>query len=298
VDPAADLALLRAPTFERRSRGLRLSVERPRLGEGVVVLGYPYVGGSDPTLTVERGDITATERSFEGKTFIQTNANVNPGNSGGPMIDGCGRVVGVVVAKSTTTDRTNLVIPAEKVQDILRSVSEDHDPASSARARLDQFLSALAYQETTSAAGYLSRKYVSDRVEPLLARAIRESVAKYDEVSSALARRGINLDTLPEEQYRRVLGATLAEMELFTIRLATEVKNGRLSGSQASRLYFATMSRALFGRVVSHRIEQIKVGTGSARAVVELKTERGGEVWVLDLVREWGDWLISGLSRA
>lgn len=67
-----------------------------RPGDRVIAAGYPLqfnpiVSGS-PTFTF--GNFS-TVRIFEGAELLQHNAEVNPGNSGGPLIDRCGRVVGV-----------------------------------------------------------------------------------------------------------------------------------------------------------------------------------------------------------
>lgn len=65
-------------------------------GKDVYVLGAPL--GLD--WSVSRGVISALRTSeIEARPHIQIDAAVNPGNSGGPLIDGCGRVVGVVRMK-------------------------------------------------------------------------------------------------------------------------------------------------------------------------------------------------------
>ena len=64
-------------------------------GDAVTVWGYPLGStvGADPTLT--EGIISAPNRIFEDTQHVQTDADVNPGNSGGPLIDRYGRVIGV-----------------------------------------------------------------------------------------------------------------------------------------------------------------------------------------------------------
>ncbi len=67
-----------------------------RVGETVIVIGFPIASslGSEPT--VSRGIVSA-RRDDDG--FLQTDAPVNPGNSGGPMLDPFGNVIGVVVSR-------------------------------------------------------------------------------------------------------------------------------------------------------------------------------------------------------
>jgi len=66
----------------------------PRVGEWVLAIGSPF--GFESTVTV--GVISATRRALPGEgavAFIQTDAAVNPGNSGGPLINLRGEVVGI-----------------------------------------------------------------------------------------------------------------------------------------------------------------------------------------------------------
>ena len=66
-----------------------------RVGESVIVIGFPLadVLGSEPT--VSQGIVSARRTGG----LIQTDAPVNPGNSGGPMLDQFGNVIGVVVSR-------------------------------------------------------------------------------------------------------------------------------------------------------------------------------------------------------
>ncbi|HEY4252039.1 MAG TPA: serine protease [Roseomonas sp.] len=71
----------------------------PRRGEGVVTYGFPLAGllSSGPTLTT--GDISALAGLGDDARQIQISAPVQPGNSGGPLLDMSGLVVGIVVSK-------------------------------------------------------------------------------------------------------------------------------------------------------------------------------------------------------
>ena len=67
-------------------------------GDEITAWGYPLSSflGTDPTLT--KGIISSTNRIFEDTDYLQTNAAIAPGNSGGPVVDRFGRVVGVNTA--------------------------------------------------------------------------------------------------------------------------------------------------------------------------------------------------------
>jgi putative serine protease PepD len=96
ADPAHDLALLDVDAQGLHPLQLAdaASVE---VGEPVYAIGNPY--GLDHTLT--SGIVSAVGRDIRGPGgstitgAIQTDAALNPGNSGGPLLDGAGRVIGV-----------------------------------------------------------------------------------------------------------------------------------------------------------------------------------------------------------
>ncbi|MBE5780725.1 MAG: PDZ domain-containing protein [Clostridiales bacterium] len=98
------------------------------LGENVFVIGNPLgqLGG-----TVTRGIISALDReitlSGETMNLLQTDAAVNPGNSGGGMFDANGKLVGIVVAKTISTDVEGLgfAIPIDDVTGILEELQEN-----------------------------------------------------------------------------------------------------------------------------------------------------------------------------
>jgi serine protease Do len=100
-DEGRDLALLKieAPPGVRLN-AVPLAADRAaQRGEQVAVLGYPlgdYVGGG---LKLTTGVVSAMPEAGNG-FMLMLDAKVNPGNSGGPVCDAYGRVVGIVTAKS------------------------------------------------------------------------------------------------------------------------------------------------------------------------------------------------------
>ena len=98
-DPSTDIALLLVDPDGLDLRPLELgSSKNVRVGDPTVAIGNPF--GLDRTLTT--GVISALQRSipslqagFTINNVIQTDAALNPGNSGGPLIDARGKVIGV-----------------------------------------------------------------------------------------------------------------------------------------------------------------------------------------------------------
>lgn len=130
-DATLDVALLKIDetglTTAKFGNSAKLSV-----GQIAIAIGNPLgqLGG-----TVTDGIISATDREIQldGKTMnlLQTNAAINPGNSGGGLFDSNGNLIGIVVAKSTTTSSGTSVeglgfaIPINDVSDVLDDLKKN-----------------------------------------------------------------------------------------------------------------------------------------------------------------------------
>lgn len=127
-DAANDLALLKTerrwPAWAkfRDSRGLRP-------GEPLVVTGFPLPGTVSPEMAVTTGSLTALA-GLQGDTRqLQFSAPVQPGNSGGPVLDDSGRVVGVassvltslglVVTTGLVAQNANFAIKSDAAREFL-----------------------------------------------------------------------------------------------------------------------------------------------------------------------------------
>lgn len=124
VDAALDLAVLTVPGNPGPTLAFR-SGPAVRRGEDVIVYGFPLAGllSADPKLT--RGVINALAGVRNDPNNFQISAEVQPGNSGGPMLDLQGHVVGVVVSKLDNrrvqnVDNVNFAVKGEAAQAFLR----------------------------------------------------------------------------------------------------------------------------------------------------------------------------------
>lgn len=101
-----------------------------RVGETAIAIGNP--SGADAPWTTTQGIISALNRevtvegsySIEELTMIQTDAPVNPGNSGGPLCNDRGEVIGVVTRKLTSYESIGLAIPINGAMEILNAIVE------------------------------------------------------------------------------------------------------------------------------------------------------------------------------
>jgi len=119
-----------------------LSLDEPVYGESIFVIGNP--AGLERTVT--EGILSHTGRLFEGSLYLQLDASVNPGNSGGPLFNGHGQVIGVVNMGSRIMQGLNFAIPVRHVTFLL-----DH-------------IESYAYDTSNSESGFV---YVSAPPNPL-----------------------------------------------------------------------------------------------------------------------------------
>jgi S1-C subfamily serine protease len=84
-----------------------------RKGEDVTAIGNPGVGGQLILENAISRGLMSTKTSFEGQRYYQLGIAVNPGNSGGPLFNSRGAVIGVVTRKSSAQESLAFCIPVE-----------------------------------------------------------------------------------------------------------------------------------------------------------------------------------------
>ncbi|MBA2541605.1 MAG: trypsin-like peptidase domain-containing protein [Deltaproteobacteria bacterium] len=128
-DPRLDLALLQIDV--PRLHALRMGdSDQTRVGEWVVVLGNAF--GDE--VSASAGIVSATGREggslVQGPTlgyraYLQTDARIHRGNSGGPVIDTAGQVVGIAVApQDRAHGELSFVIPINRVKEVLDALRD------------------------------------------------------------------------------------------------------------------------------------------------------------------------------
>jgi serine protease Do len=128
TDAPSDIAVLWIDTGEEDIAAAQLGCSKDLIvGESVFAIGNPLgsLGG-----TVTNGIISATARSItingEDMTLLQTNAAVNPGNSGGGLFNMAGQLIGVVNAKCSEDDVEGLgfAIPIDTAYEVICELIE------------------------------------------------------------------------------------------------------------------------------------------------------------------------------
>lgn len=114
ADPVHDLALVQTA---RPLRGyhFRIASATPRVGDPVAAIGFP-IGGP---ITLTQGGISGLHRiiNVDGRAqtgMIETDAPLNPGNSGGPLLNNTGNVIGLVDAGNTHANGIAYAVPGDQ----------------------------------------------------------------------------------------------------------------------------------------------------------------------------------------
>jgi serine peptidase DegS len=127
VDAETDLALLKVDLGPLPAIPLGRSVQL-RIGDIVLAIGNPY----GLTKTVTQGIVSATGRGVLGmltfENFIQTDAAINEGNSGGALINTNGQLVGIntaVLMQDASTEGIGFAIPVDLVRGVVDEIKKN-----------------------------------------------------------------------------------------------------------------------------------------------------------------------------
>lgn len=125
-DSKLDIAVLRVPNLS--GDPLALNTDIASDGSAAAVLGYPGGGAftANPASIIEQ--FTATGRDIYGRGNSQRQvyeiaSDVEPGNSGGPLVNAAGEVIGVIFARSTSYEDIGYALTADQAADAVSKAS-------------------------------------------------------------------------------------------------------------------------------------------------------------------------------
>ena len=123
VNRDVDLAFLHIDGYENKEVGITLDENIEIVNtQKIYINGYPF----GMPYTVTEGIVSSTSQPMGNRHFIQTDAAVNPGNSGGPMLNEAGNLMGVTTSKFTDADNVGFGIKhLDVVKEINDFISED-----------------------------------------------------------------------------------------------------------------------------------------------------------------------------
>ena len=122
IDQRRDLAIVQIAGFNLPALELGDS-DVLMVGEPLVIVGSP--SGLEGTVTA--GILSSVRDTGEGFKVLQTDASVNPGNSGGPLVNGRGQAIGVVSFRLKSSEGLNFGIPINYVRGLMSNL---HEPMS------------------------------------------------------------------------------------------------------------------------------------------------------------------------
>ena len=135
-----DLALLKADVQPQSTAAFRGGAS-VRQGEEVVVYGFPHYGTLSSQGNITNGLITALSGWQDDLSHVQISAPVQRGNSGGPLMDRSGNIVGVIVSKADSVkiaehtgeivQNVNFAIQGSLARSFLDTNNVDYDIADS-----------------------------------------------------------------------------------------------------------------------------------------------------------------------
>lgn len=120
VNPQEDVAFLKVEgSFDIPQLEIN---DTPGLQQGdkVFIAGYPF----GMPFTVTEGVVSAPSQLVDGRKLIQTDAAVNPGNSGGPMLNAAGKVIGITSSKFNNADNMGFAIPVTTLTEEFNALSQ------------------------------------------------------------------------------------------------------------------------------------------------------------------------------
>jgi len=135
TDPATDIALLKVEPTEPLPYLAFSEDDEVLVGEWVIALGNPFgfFEAAEPTVTV--GVVSAARRDLQGnqegriyRDMIQTDAAINKGNSGGPLVNAVGEVIGVntaIVSRTGGSVGLGFAVPASRARRIIEELREN-----------------------------------------------------------------------------------------------------------------------------------------------------------------------------
>lgn len=129
IDPATDVAVLYVPGLDGTATTWNASPER---GDQGAIAGYPGGGRLKLRGAVVRGTATIPAESGGGmRDVVVVQGLVQPGNSGGALLDQSGRAMGLIFANSSVDDRTGFALSPSEVRPVVDKAIDETDEVDS-----------------------------------------------------------------------------------------------------------------------------------------------------------------------
>ncbi len=124
TDIEKDLALIEV---DKTITPLSINSNNLSIGQEVYAIGAP----KDMPYTMTKGIISALDRKLGQNTYIQIDASVNSGNSGGPLVDDNGNVIGIITLKASDAEGIGFAINTKDINNFIEGVEVPEQQVSS-----------------------------------------------------------------------------------------------------------------------------------------------------------------------
>ena len=244
TDPKTDIALLKIDSDEDLPFITFADSDNAKIGEWVLAVGNPF----NLTSTVTAGIISAKARDLSGtskQSFIQTDAAVNPGNSGGALVNTNGELVGINTAISSQTGSYvgySFAVPSNIARKVIEDIMEYGNVQNGILGIQGGALNSLVAEKigvTDTEGIYIDRVIEDSGAEKAGVRKgdiIKEidhiKISKFADLTGHLNTKRpsdvVNLSVLRDGE-TSTIPVTLAKNETFTMPLVGRIKNAKPS---------------------------------------------------------------------
>ncbi len=300
VDPVNDIALLDSPMLDTLPAALELHAGTIAHGLHIAALGYPQVAGSSNTLTFEPGVVTAVERIVEDRKFVQTNTSFNHGNSGGPVLDSCTQVVGVVAAKAADSANAGLFVSASRIAELVERVQKSPtSPEQAVREVAASLEQALQYRKVDELRPLIAPSFLREEVAPAFHHAAKKALLVEEVVASVYDDENGKYTELPLSARERIMQRHLEGPPMLAWVLVQKLRDGKKNPYEAVEEFAAQLIQAELGEVSKIVVDRITPhgDKNEATALIQMRAPDATAFFEVELAKEWGRWRITGLEQ-
>lgn len=153
-DAAADLVIASTDAISRESKPVSINAVLPVVGEKIIVIGSPL--GLEQT--VSDGIVSALRSNQQSIEFIQITAPISPGNSGGPLLNMRGEVIGVATFQYSSGQNLNFCIASSRITGLQQGLTSSSSQASGDRRIMPQSNDVYCYMDSNGQVSFVNWK--------------------------------------------------------------------------------------------------------------------------------------------
>lgn len=114
-----DIAIIRLKDMPSNFRTISFATENARVGDDIIALGFPLASTMGNELKISSGIISSSKGFEDNMKYFQVSAPIDPGNSGGPVLNKAGNLIGLITAKYTYATNVGYAL---NLTDIIKNI--------------------------------------------------------------------------------------------------------------------------------------------------------------------------------